>query len=216
MQTVGSSGSCLRNQDILDISADKDASVMSEWPEVDFFLFQEVWDRYNASAIAEALSEKIGDRKQMCKYFIQDVARQDLWNNFCTGSKTLVIVFKCTSCKPRNSFFSGSGLMICSRYPLEEISFVPFENKKSWQRFISYGALMAKVRLGDRKVGYLMNLHTMAYQEKENQIGVALEKAQEAFESFQEAHKVKGEKVAFAVIGGDFNFDNISPGKKEN
>ena len=54
----------------------------------------------------------------------------------------------------------------------------------------------------------------MAYQEMENQIGIALEKTQEAFERFRANNGDGGEneETVFAVVGGDFNFDNMSPG----
>ena len=101
-----------------------------------------------------------------------------------------------------------------------------FSNKKSWQRLISYGCVMAKVALdqrqvlgGDertRRIGYLADLHLMAYQGKENQLGVALDRVREALAAFRQAHTdPENEETVFAVIGGDFNFDNVSPGRKK-
>jgi hypothetical protein len=62
-----------------------------------------------------------------------------------------------------------------------------------------------------KRVGYMANLHAMAYQEKENQIGVTLKDVQTAFDHFRKSTARQSEEVVFAVVAGDFNFDNISP-----
>jgi hypothetical protein len=137
--------------------------------------------------------------------------------------------------------------MIASRFPILAARYVPFTNKKSWQKLISYGCVMIKVDLDYRKIlviifgviavegkkhdvvfwlifkkapnekrriGFLANLHLMAYQGKENQIGEALNLVHEEFNQFRSVNVDKeNERVIFAVIGGDFNFDNISPGE---
>ena len=57
----------------------------------------------------------------------------------------------------------------------------------------------------------------MAYQGKENQVGVALDQVKEEFGRFRrENTDQENEETIFAVIGGDFNFDNISPGETGN
>ena len=68
---------------------------------------------------------------------------------------------------------SASGLMFGSRYPILAAHFEPFKNKKplSWQMLISYGVLAVKVDLGTdangkRRVGFVANLHLMAFQVK--------------------------------------------------
>lgn len=69
--------------------------------------------------------------------------------------------------------------MVASRYPILAALFSPFTNKKplSWQMLISYGVLVLKLDLGDRgegrrrQVGFLANLHLMAFQGKEDQVG---------------------------------------------
>ena len=74
---------------------------------------------------------------------------------------------------------------------------------------------MVKVDLGQgNNVGYLANLHNVAYQGDENLIGPFMSEAQSEFNRFRQdtLDQSKGEKVNFAVICGDFNFDNISPG----
>ena len=53
----------------------------------------------------------------------------------------------------------------------------------------------------------------MAYQGKENLVGKAMTEVQSEFSHFQKRTLKSGERTAFAVIAGDFNIDNISPGK---
>ena len=66
-----------------------------------------------------------------------------------------------------------SGLFIASKYPFLEVSFIKFEveNRSLWMKLIDYGCIMAKVDLGrdsdgQRRVGFIANLHMMAYQGK--------------------------------------------------
>ena len=62
-------------------------------------------------------------------------------------------------------FFSASGLMIASRYPILAVDFHVCRHKRSlWQKPICYGIIMAKVELFGGKVGFLANLHNVAYQ----------------------------------------------------
>ncbi|TRY67707.1 hypothetical protein TCAL_02291 [Tigriopus californicus] len=180
-----------QNLAALSSSGSKADSIASEFMRVDFIMFQEVWDRFYAGSMVQVLKD------QGFQCFIMDISRQSWSGNYCTGS---------------------SGLMLASRYPILEAKFIPYRNKRSWQKFISYGALLAKVDLGRktlngrREVGYLGDLHTMAYQEKENQIEQALTLTQDEFRKFREKHTTENEEVVFATLGGDFNFDNMSPG----
>ena len=65
-----------------------------------------------------------------------------------------------------------------------------------------------------RRVGFVSSLHLMAYQQKENLIGAAMDEVHKVFNEFRTQNSdPENEEVSFAVIGGDFNFDNISPGK---
>ncbi len=144
----------------------KDLSVQTELPNADFLLIQvpidkyslseqfsfnrkqEVWDRFFASALMFRLRPRF-------RHFVADVSKQSWGFNFCTGS---------------------SGLFLASRYPILDVEYFPFDNRKrNWQAFISYGMIMAKVDLGTegdgkRRVGYFANLHCMAYQEKQDQV----------------------------------------------
>ena len=67
--------------------------------------------------------------------------------------------------KKKFLFFSASGLMIASRYPILAVDFHVCRHKRSlWQKPICYGIIMAKVELFGGKVGFLANLHNVAYQ----------------------------------------------------
>ena len=58
----------------------------------------------------------------------------------------------------------------------------------------------------------MANLHMMAYQGKDNLVGQAMTEVQAEFAAFRKRTLKEGEKETFAVIAGDFNIDNISPG----
>ena len=61
--------------------------------------------------------------------------------------------------------------MLASRYPIIEASFHPHRHKCwLWQKMIPQGILVVKVDLGGQKVGYLANLHNVAYQGDEDLI----------------------------------------------
>ena len=72
---------------------------------------------------------------------------------------------------------------------------------------------MAKVEVQPGKVGFLANLHNVAYQGDEDLIGPFLTEAQTQFNTFRLKNMKSDETLAFNVICGDFNFDNISTGK---
>ena len=68
-----------------------------------------------------------------------------------------------------------------------------------------------------RRIGFLANLHCIAYQEKENLIGASLTLVQKAFKQFKaENFDPENEIEIFSAVGGDFNFDNVSPGDSNN
>ena len=73
---------------------------------------------------------------------------------------------------------------------------------------------MAKLDLGHGSVGYLANLHYVAYQGENDLIGPSMTETQREFNGFRKETLNHDEKTSFAVICGDFNFDNISPGEQ--
>lgn len=177
---------CAENQDQLD------CAVGDTWPQVDVMCFQEVWDRVFSIALMKAMYPRF-------KHFVVDVSHHSLNVQFCIGT---------------------SGLMIASRYPIMDANFHYFRHEKNslWQKAICYGVVMAKLDLGydstkrKQRVGYVSNLHNVAYQGETNMIGPAMTELQTEFNAFRERTSREDEQVAFAVVCGDFNFDNISPG----
>ena len=105
---------------------------MPQWPHVDFMCFQEVWDRFFTYKLVQSLYPEF-------KHFVVDVAHHS-WKS--------------------NHYFGTSGLMIASRYPIMEVKFHVCRHKRynTWQQPICYGVIMAKVDLGDKKVGFIANV----------------------------------------------------------
>ncbi|KAG0718569.1 Sphingomyelin phosphodiesterase 3 [Chionoecetes opilio] len=62
-------------------------------------------------------------------------------------------------------------------------------------------------------VGYVANTHTQAYEGEKSIVSRQLGEAHEVFEQYvRDTHRPDSEVVMFAVMGGDFNADNISKG----
>ena len=61
------------------------------------------------------------------------------------------------------------------------------------------------------KVGYIANLHNVAYEGEDDLIAPFMTEAQSEFNQFREDTLKPEEKLTFATICGDFNFDNMSP-----
>lgn len=162
-----------------------DTSVSHRWPQVDFMCFQEVWDRFFTYKLVQSLYPEF-------KHFVVDVAHHS-WKENC--------------------YFGTSGLMIASRYPIMEAKFHACRHKRysTWQQPICYGIIMAKVDLGHQKVGYIANLHNVAYEGKDDLVSPFMTEAQSEFNLFREDTLKPEEKLTFATICGDFNFDNMSP-----
>ncbi|XP_023344323.1 sphingomyelin phosphodiesterase 5 isoform X2 [Eurytemora carolleeae] len=110
-----------------------------------------------------------------------------------------------------NRFMMSSGLFVASKYPVLDAEFFPFTQKKSWQSYISYGVLVFKVDLGNNRVGIISNLHTVAYQGKDDLLSPALDELHNAMARFKARIKDGTERIVFECIAGDFNFDNMSP-----
>lgn len=162
----------------------KEESVVSKFPHLDFLCFQEVHDRFFAILLALKL-------KNQYSHFVFDASRHSF--------KT-------------NAHLGGSGLMIASRFPILASTFYPFTEKRGWQHAMCYGVLVCKIDLGDGRVGLLSNLHTVAYQGSEPLIDASLSEVHDVVEEFRSVNIDSAEDLVFDVIGGDFNVDNMSPG----
>ena len=73
-----------------------DTVVSDRWPEVDFFCFQEVWDRYFSLSLIQEL------RKSNFNYFLVDVARQSWHINHYFGSKLISSKCERSNFDPKN------------------------------------------------------------------------------------------------------------------
>ena len=80
--------------------------------------------------------------------------------------------------------------MLASKYPILATHFVPFSHKRGWHHAICYGVLMCKLDLGKHKngangVGYVANLHNVAYEGKDSLILLSLDEVLSSVEKFQ-------------------------------
>ncbi len=67
------------------------SAVSAEFPDVDFFCFQEVWDRLFAGILISKLRKKY-------PHFIMDVSQQSLKTQLCLGSKHIFNLFESYFC----------------------------------------------------------------------------------------------------------------------
>jgi hypothetical protein len=68
------------------IQAKLESAVSSQLPDVDFFCFQEVWDRFFAALLISKLKQKFS-------HFIVDVSKHQFAKQFCLGSEFLKKMF---------------------------------------------------------------------------------------------------------------------------
>jgi len=159
-------------------------TILVDFPKLDFLCFQEVFDRVHALALISMLRKKY-------HHFVYDIS-DNSWST--------------------NKFLLNSGLLIASKFPISKIQFHPFSWKtSSWQKCVSYGVVACKVDLGNKRVGILSNLHTMAYEGPDHLIDAALTEMKNFINKFRLENVTSEESVIFDVICGDFNFDNMSP-----
>ncbi|KAF0297194.1 Sphingomyelin phosphodiesterase 3 [Amphibalanus amphitrite] len=173
----------------LGVAAEQHVSVL--FPEVDFFCLQEVWERVWALVLAKELQQRY-------PHYLYDIGEHKLNVNGCMGA---------------------SGLFFASKYPIVGATFETFKCRKGWARCISYGVLCVKVDVGspgEQRVGYVANLHTQAYQDRDPIIYEEVRQAQQVLERFCTDSAEPGDRVVFRVMCGDFNYDNISPGDAMN
>ncbi|KAK4306849.1 hypothetical protein Pmani_021355 [Petrolisthes manimaculis] len=170
--------------------------IQDKLPEVDVMMLQEVSDKWANYSLVSSLTARY-------PYIIYDVGV----HSFGT-----------------NCFLMGSGLFLASRYPVLAVNFHPYHNILHYGHLASIGVLTAKLDLGSvpgkdgeelRGVGYVSNTHTQAYQGKKLVIARQLTELQETVRQFiSETHNPDKEVIIFSVVGGDFNFDNMSPGDR--
>lgn len=173
----------------------RDSTIIEKWPEnVDFVCLQEVWDRMSAITLMYKMRNKF-------KHFLTDIF-QDLGNS--------------------NHIFRSSGLFVASKYPILETKVQFFAPVAFYQNFLSHAYVFVKVDLGSfeergtnktKLVGYLANVHLPAYENEatsNSRNSRPLSRLHGEYNKFQNRTLKKAERVAFAVIAGDFNLCNIS------
>lgn len=169
--------------------------VQNKLPNIDIIIFQEVFERRRGRQLADRLKNKYS-------YCIYDVAMHSVSSNLCC---------------------LGSGLFLASKFPILEAYFHPFTYKPItyntvYGRLVGIGVLVAKVGLGlmerhgqqVQAVGYVANLHTLAYEGTKPIISRQLREAHDFISGILKK-KLPNEHLVFSVIGGDFNCDNMSP-----
>ncbi|GAB1601922.1 sphingomyelin phosphodiesterase 3-like [Argonauta hians] len=164
--------------------------ILANFPQLDFVCFQETWNR----DLAKKLLHKI---HSVFPYIVYDVGVMAMASN---------------------RFLLNSGLMVASKYPIEDVDFKWFKWSTLACKFSGKGLLMVKVFLGEdndgrRAVGYVHNTHLQAYEGDEKILDKQLNDIVEWSTTFQKETLKEGEDVKFDFLCGDFNFDNLSPGE---
>ncbi|XP_050709135.1 sphingomyelin phosphodiesterase 5-like [Eriocheir sinensis] len=171
--------------------------LVNQFPEVDIFMLQEVLERWAGRAMVKALQ----DTYPYCVYDVGIHSRHT------------------------NLFMCGSGLFLASKFPVLDCSFHPYTYHSHYGTLVGLGVLLAKLDLGMvvrggkevRAVGYVANTHTQAYQGGKNIVSQQLTEAASVYEKFvHETHDTHTETLMFAVLGGDFNVDNMSEGDRDS
>lgn len=119
-----------------------------------------------------------------------------------------------------NMYTYNSGLLFASKYPIEKVHFNWYKQSCNQCRLASKGVLQVKVHLaslndGRNIVGYIFNTHLQSYEGD-----LPIQKQQltdllEWTELFRQTTLNSNDIIAFDLLGGDFNLDNMSPAHKE-
>ncbi|ESO82765.1 hypothetical protein LOTGIDRAFT_229790 [Lottia gigantea] len=170
------------------------AGVTCHFPNMDFVCLQEVWQSDYSMLLKNELHK-------IYPYIICDVGMYSRHSNF---------------------YCLNSGLMFASKYEIIGADFQHFNSSCKQCVYSSKGLLMVKVLLWYENVredkavvGYIYITHLQAYQGKLNINCKQLDEIVKWTKEFREKSKKDNDIVAFDIICGDFNFDNISPGDKE-
>ena len=163
--------------------------ITTTFPLVDFLLIQEAFDKTCSEALVEELHK-------IYPYTIYNATYDSLRSNV---------------------FLLNSGLLVASRYPIVDASFEAFPRSVYLHKIIAKGCLNVKVSLGrcDERggelVGYLANTHLQAYKGTDTVQYDQLDLIHRKCKEFRESTLKHTEQVAFDIVGGDFNLDNMSP-----
>lgn len=175
------------------INKDAYCEISSLFPaDADFVCLQEVFDKRAAARLKSLLSPFFG-------HVLYDIG--------------IYALYGCSDFK-----FFNSGLFLASRYPILDAKYRFYPNGRGEDALAAKGLLCVKIQVGSTCqneqtdiVGYLNCTHLHAPEGdgpiRCEQMTVMMEWIKE----FQQSTLKTGEKVAFDVLCGDFNFDNCSP-----
>ncbi|XP_072013767.1 sphingomyelin phosphodiesterase 3-like [Amphiura filiformis] len=180
-------------ENIRDIPSPRDHGTCINFPpDLDFVCFQEVFDYRAAKKLVNGLHGWFG-------HIVYDVGI-DSWET--------------------NRFLMNSGLVVASRYPIVDVAFECYKQSQNEDRAVSKGLLMIKVHIGQTRegnpiVGFIAVTQLQVAQEN-NIRSLQMDSILTWMTSFHSnSDKIEPgamELVAFDVLCGNFNFDNMSPG----
>ncbi|KAK6186481.1 hypothetical protein SNE40_008511 [Patella caerulea] len=163
------------------------------FPNLEFLCIQEVWQSNYSDLLVEELHK-------IYPYVIRDVGKYGHGSNY---------------------FLLNSGLMFASKYEILDVDFKYFGTSCNQCVYAGKGLLMIKVllwyediRTEKAVVGYLYSTQLQAYQGKVEVNDKQLDDIVKWTKEFRETTKRENDVIAFDILSGDFNFDNISPGDK--
>ncbi|GFO06111.1 sphingomyelin phosphodiesterase 3 [Plakobranchus ocellatus] len=162
--------------------------VSVSFPHLDILCVQEAWSSYHNKALIRELH-------QCFPYIVHDVGVHS---------------------RKVNNFVLNSGHLVASRHPIEVVDFKAFTNFVDHGKIISMGVLMIKLQLGPTKnngqnVAYVFNTHLQSYQGTRNIISKQLDEVLEYSKEFINFNNQADDNIAFCIVCGDFNMDNLSP-----
>ncbi|CAH1778654.1 unnamed protein product [Owenia fusiformis] len=180
---------------------DFDHNVLTSFPQLDILCIQETWNKGAARSFARELHRYF-------PFIIYDAYVHGWTINKLSGT---------------------SGIMIASKHPILDAKFEHFKSSVSQDVLSSKGLLMVKVDLGlksgtnKRVVGYASTTHMQAYQNQLQESDSDTVHHQQLSEvaswtrCFRDnTFSPESEIIAFDVLTGDFNLDNMSPVDKED
>ncbi|XP_070574372.1 sphingomyelin phosphodiesterase 3-like [Ptychodera flava] len=165
-------------------------------PQIDFMCFEEVYEPHAAKTLIKKIHPWFS-------HIIYDVGINS-WDS--------------------NLFMFNSGLVIASRYPILDADFKFFQESAREDKLICKGLLMAKVHLGNTRdkekiVGYIGVTQLQSGRDRSfirlNQLN-KITKWLHDFKAKTRSTTLPHDIIAFDVLCGDFNFDNMSPGDMSN
>ncbi|XP_066978006.1 sphingomyelin phosphodiesterase 5-like isoform X2 [Macrobrachium rosenbergii] len=213
----GEIGKRLLNQDSslnkqnLSPKVSRENVILTELPDVDVIMLQEVLERIFGYQMYRLLRDKY-------PYCLYDVGCHTFLGNH-GGLEISPMKKKMVWWMPRSDAPSKKRFVYSIKISNKESSVSPiFVCKWLWP-FCKFGHIDSKdlglvVKNGKElhAVGYFADMHAQAFQGKDKVVAHQLQEAEKLVKRFIEDTTVEDELVVCTVLGGDFNCDNMSPG----